>query len=83
MGGDATTAINYFEDSVTEKYSRIFTDLGSDLPSIAASLEDITLISFTGDIAEYAIGRNQDGKRYIYFIYFMKDENGIWKIKGM
>lgn len=80
---DTTTVLNYFDDSVKDKFSRVFSDLGSDLPSIVASFEDITLISFIGDIAEYSIGRNQDGKRYIYFIYFMKDENGIWKIRGM
>lgn len=80
---DTTTALKYFDESVKDKFTRVFSDLGSDLPAITASFEDITLVSFTGDIAEYAIGRNQDGQRYIYFIYFMKDKDGIWKIKGM
>ena len=83
LGSDTAKALNYFDESVKDKFNRVFSDLGSDLLSIAASFEDITLISFDSDIAEYAIGRNQDGQRYIYFIYFMKDKDGIWKVKGM
>jgi hypothetical protein len=81
--GNTAKALSYFDESVKQKFSRVFSDLGGDLPVITASFEDITLVSFTGDIAEYAIGRNQDSQRYIYFIYYMKDKDGIWKIKGM
>lgn len=77
---DIDTAMSYFGDFSKDKYRRIFSDLGSDLPSIINSLPDIVFVSFYVNVAEYAINRFEDGVNRLYFIYFIRDENGLWKI---
>ena len=81
--GNAEEALDYFSDSAKEKYSRVFSDLGEDLPQIVSTFGDIAMNSIEGEIAEYVTIREQDGGTFAYFIYFMRDSNGIWKIKGM
>ncbi len=77
---DINTALLYFGDFSKDKYERVFIDLGNDLPSIISTLPDIVLISLSSNGAEYAINRMQGGVNRLYFIYFIKDENGLWKI---
>jgi hypothetical protein len=76
-------AVGMYELGVVEKYRRVFTDLSDALPSISGSLGDITLISLQGNLAEYAIPRLQEGETFVYFIYFIMDQNGLWKIVAM
>ncbi len=73
-------AMSYFGDFSKDKYKRVFLDLGTDLPLIISSLPDIVFVSFYGNVAEYAINRLEDGMNRLYFIYFIGDENGLWKI---
>ncbi len=73
-------ALSYFGDFSKDKYKRVFLDLGTDLPSIISSLPDIVFVSFYGNVAEYAINRLEDGINRLYFIYFIRDESGLWKI---
>jgi hypothetical protein len=60
--------------------------LSSRLPNMAANMRDILLISVTGDIAEYVISRtetiNGQQMEISYYIYFIKEANGLWKIKS-
>jgi PKD repeat protein len=80
---DINKAMSYFGDFSKDKYKRVFLDLGADLPSIINSLADIVFVSFYGNVAEYAINRLEDGMNRLYFIYFIRDENGLWKIDSL
>lgn len=80
---DKDGALDYFSDSARDKYGRVFNDLGEDLPSIVSTFGEIGMNSIEGEIAEYVTIREQDGGKFAYFIYYMRDSNGIWKIRGM
>jgi len=83
---DPASALQSFAGAAQDKYSRILTTLSSRLPTIAANMQDIKLISVTGDVAKYRISRmeNIDGQQreITYFIYFIKDVTGLWKIES-
>ncbi len=81
--GNAERALGFFSVSQKEKYRRVFDDLGGDLQLIVSTFGDIVVNSIEGEMAEYVTVREQDGDKFAYFIYFMRDQNGIWKIKGM
>ena len=74
---DVSGALRGFAGASQGKYGRILTTLSSRLPTMAASMQDIKIISVTGDVAKYRISRmeNIDGqlRDITYFIYFIKD----------
>jgi sugar lactone lactonase YvrE len=78
--GDIEGALTYFSEASQDRYREIFTLLQAELPQIANQMQDIHLISIRGDVAEYIIVREEDGTEMGYFIYFIKDEDGNWKI---
>jgi hypothetical protein len=79
-------ALKGFSGAAQNKYGRILTTLNNRLPSMAANMQDIKLVSVAGDVAKYRISRmeNIDGQQreITYFIYFIKDANGLWKIES-
>ncbi|MEW6420046.1 MAG: hypothetical protein AB1480_18355 [Nitrospirota bacterium] len=75
-------ALNYLTEDIKKKFERVFNVLGGDLPNIVSQLPDIKLISVKDGIAEYYMKKLENGKEYAYFIYFVRDENGIWKIEN-
>jgi len=83
MGQNTSTALNLFQPGVAQKFQTVFANLGAELPQIAASLGDISLLSLSGGLAELATVRTQTGTSYAYFVYFMQDSNGLWKIVTM
>ena len=79
--GTIDNALNYFAKESQEVYRQIYQLLLPQLPSLASAMRDITLVGINGNVAEYYIRRNQKQMDISYFIYFVKDENGIWKIR--
>lgn len=78
---DVEKAMSHFLSASKERYRNIFTSLLSVLPDIAASMQAIEMISLEGGVAEYRIKRMEDVGGVTYYIYFVLDENGLWKIQ--
>ena len=81
--GDIEGALLYISDGAKEKYRRVFNDLIPDLAAISSQLKEVVLVSLDGDLAECATNRFQGGKDYLYLIYFIRDNDGLWKIDAM
>ena len=79
---DQPGAVNYLGAGIQSKFNRIFSLLGANLSDIVGQLPDINLISIRGNIAKYYMKKLENGTEYAYFIYFMKDANGFWKIEN-
>jgi hypothetical protein len=75
-------ALNYFIMTSREEYNEIFELLVTQLPNLISAMTEINLIELTGNTAEYYIKRSQRGEEISYFIYFVKDEKGLWKISS-
>lgn len=78
--GNIEGALTYFSEGSKDKYREIFTLLKDKLPRITSEMQDIHLLSIRGDVAEYIVIREENGEEMGYFVYFIKDENGNWKI---
>ena len=80
--GNISEALNYFIEDSRDEYREIFELLASQLPGLVSTMSEINMVEIKGNSAEYYIKRLQRGVDISYFIYFMKDENGIWRISS-
>jgi len=85
IAGDITGALNYHYEGKKEKYESIYNFLGANLPALVQQMQGIELIYMEDNRAKYRINREHeiDGQSVTitYYIYFVKDENGLWKIE--
>ncbi len=81
---DIEEAVGYFISDTQQNYRDIFNALVSTIPQIASGMLEIEPVYFEDNGAQFRIKRHEEieGNEYdiTYYIYFMKDENGIWKI---
>jgi len=81
---DIGKAVDYFAADTQELYRNLYNALSSHLPQIAQDMQNIQFIYAEGKMAKYRIRRNEDygGQVYpiIYYIYFVRDQDGLWKI---
>ena len=86
IAGDIEKAIVYHQKAVHEKYTAIYNALGSELPVLAQQMNEISPVYFYDVLAKYRIRQDHDINSQIktitYYIYFSKDENGIWRIEN-
>jgi len=77
-------ALNYFTDSSKEVYQQAFGVIIDELPQIISDMQDIEMIFLFNNTGKYRINRlhNIDGvlQTITYYIYFVKDLDGIWRI---
>ncbi|HSG05139.1 MAG TPA: PKD domain-containing protein, partial [Nitrospiria bacterium] len=84
-GGDIEAALGFFTHGSRERYREIFGAIADSLPDEAAGLEDLELITIRGTTAKYRIHRTvtiDNAPRVLtYYVYFIQDGDGIWRIK--
>jgi len=82
--GDTAGALNYFIPGSRDKYSAAFSALQSAVPQIANDMKDIEQVYVSNNVTKYRIKRDQviDGqyKTVSYYIYFVRDQDGQWKL---
>jgi hypothetical protein len=82
--GAVEEALSYFREGSRDNYRNIFNALVNDLPQIVSGMQDIEMVATQGNRAEYRISRvhNIDGSpvTVTYTIYFVLDEDGIWRL---
>jgi YVTN family beta-propeller protein len=78
---DIEEAVSYFLNTAQERYRYLFTNLFNLLPDIASNMQTIELISVEEGVAEYRMKRTEDVGEVTYYLYFVLDGNGLWKIQ--
>jgi hypothetical protein len=81
--GNIEGAVAAFSGSVQEKYQAIFTTLQSDLPTIVNQFGTLDSGLLADNWAEYVLLRNENGEPRAYLLYFLRSEDGVWRIDGM
>ena len=81
--GDVTGALVYLNSSAQERYGRVFNDLISDMPAIVSSYSAPQRVSVQGEFLEYAINRVIDGENQIFFVYLLRDGDGVWRMDSL
>ena len=78
--------LSYFLQTTKQDYLEIFNLLADKLPGIASGMREIESIYFQDKVAKYRIKRQEtvQGQTYdiTYYIYFVKDANGLWNIES-
>jgi hypothetical protein len=86
INGDIAQALTFHHPLERHRYEAVYTLLGSDLRTKAQQMREIELIFAEGNRAKYRITRDQDMAGQMvtmtYYIYFGKDENGLWTIES-
>ena len=75
-------AVSFFEESSQNAYRETFAVLSDSLPQIARDLGDVQFIRMMEDSAEYDLRTTRGGKEYSFYVLFVRDKNGIWKIRS-
>lgn len=66
------------------QYEPVFTALGAATLATAVATWGAPQTGALADtVAEYTIRRVVGGVKRVYFVYFMRDANGIWRIDSM
>ena len=80
---DIDSAVSYFDDFSKEAYRAIFNALTSQQRlQITQEFSDIQFIRIMEHSAEYDIRTIKDGREYSFYMLFVRDEDGLWKIRS-
>ena len=80
---DKAKAMQYLNAQARDKYGPVFDALLSGMPQILASFSNLQTVTINSDVGEYAINRIVDGVNRIFFIYLIRDIDGVWRIDSM
>lgn len=81
---DIANAVQYFNAPAKKKYGPVLSALQPHLPQIVTNFAPIQLSSLGGGVGEYAVKRtNTAGITYLYLIYFVQDNDGVWRLDTM
>jgi hypothetical protein len=81
--GDINGALVYLNSRAQGQYSRVFNELLADMPTIIASYSAPQRVSIEANYLEYAINRLIDGEDKIFFVYLLRDGDGVWRMDSM
>ena len=80
---DTNKALGYLNVQARQKYTPAFETLRPHLKKIVESYSSLQKVSISDEIGEYAINRNINGVNRIFFVYFLRDDSGVWYIDSM
>lgn len=72
-----------FREAAQTKYGPVFDVLMPRMAEIVASYSAVQKLDISNGIAEYTVNRTLDGVEYLFFIYFLEDGDGVWRIDSM
>jgi hypothetical protein len=77
---DIEVALQPLNARARERYAPIFSELVADLPWIVASYSAPQFVSEGPGYLEYAVSRLIDGETRIFFVYLLRDADGVWRM---
>jgi hypothetical protein len=81
--GDMPAALSHLSMQARAKYGPVFEVLQADYAQIAASFSPMRAMSLSPAGSEYTLNRTLDGENHIFFIYFLRDLHGVWRLDSM
>ena len=85
LSSNVENALMYFVGESKEQYRQAFNFVLSSISSIVNPMQNIELVYLKDAVAKYRIRRVQiiegSSQEITYYIYFVKDNDGIWKIE--
>ena len=81
--GDTTSALTFLDPIARQRYAPVFSLLQPDLGTIVGTFSNLQGVSLTQDFGEYAVNRVIDGQNRIFFVYFSRNGDGVWRLGSM
>lgn len=82
--GNISGALNTITGGMRPKYEAVFNALQSNLVTVVEQLGTLQAGAIGDDLAEYVLLRTHpDGTARAFLIYFIRSEDGVWRIDGM
>lgn len=81
--GGVASSMPFIAEEIRAKFESILTANAANLPAMVASLGDVAGFSVTGDVATLTILRNESGRSVAFKVYFLRDDDGLWRISAM
>lgn len=81
--GNIEGAVASITGGVQDRYRSAFMALQGDLASIVDQIGVLQGGTIGEGMAEYVLTRNENGQKRAYFIYFLRGEDGVWRIEDM
>jgi hypothetical protein len=78
--GDMESALSLMHSRSRQAYEMVFGNLIPQMSDFISTYKSITLLSVYENSAEYKLSTEENGTKYKYPLYFVKDTNGLWKI---
>ncbi len=79
---DVNGAASYFSVVSRQIYSQRFLRLSQYLPQMAADMGEFRLVKLTEWLAEYDLRTARNGQVYSFQVLFMKDHDGLWRLRS-
>ena len=83
LAGDKATALTFLTVGAQVKYGPVFDALLPYMAEIIRSYSPLQRVSVSESIGEYAVTRVSNEKVHLFLIYFLKDQDGVWKLEAM
>jgi hypothetical protein len=77
---DIEGALRFVATGTKDAFRADFTILAAFLPALGGALEDIRLVAVRGNLAEYELVTTEFGQTLSYYVEFVRDDDGIWRI---
>ena len=81
--GDKAAAMKFLDASAQQRYARVFDVLLPEMAQIAATFSDLQSVSLSDGLGEYAVNRTINGESRLFFIYFGRSGDGVWRLGSM
>jgi hypothetical protein len=80
VNNDISGALSNFADSAKKIYQYNYQLLADHLPEISQGMTDIVLLNMDDNVAECEMRTTDSGTEKAYYVEFVKDSYGFWRL---
>lgn len=80
--GNVEQSVGFFTDYTQNAYRDLYNNHPEVMADLALQLSNINFIKYQNNIAEYDIRITKDETDFSFYLLFVKDEKGLWKIRS-
>jgi hypothetical protein len=78
--GDIQDALRFIATDSRDEFWADFTTLSPFLPTFASALEDIRFVAVRDEHIEYELVSVENGVSFSYYVEFIRDADGVWRL---
>jgi len=83
LAEDVAAAQRFVHPRQRERFGAAWRALLPNFPAIWASYSPLSAHRLTPETADYFVTRTLDGELRVFFVAFVRDTDGVWRLYGM